>query len=440
MKSWANKITVKLGGNRDNGVNAGSRASNWNNYVWNSNWNIGCRFACEDKVRILLSYLVKTVMERPYSLWSACLSSVSKYIERFVKVGVVKMKAQDSTKRYVMGKKYKNLFDGIVDIDNLRLAYKKAVRGGNRYTASHLRFKENLEANLFILQEQLKNETYKHGEYHTFKIHEPKERIISSLPFRDRVIQHAINNIIEPIFEGLFCRTSYACRKNKGTHDGVKAVQSKIRKLSKDEGCVYYLKMDFSKYFHSIDIKILFNEIEKKISDKKVLRLLRGFANNNKVGIPIGNLLSQLFANIYGHIFDRFIKTRLKARYYFRYMDDTVILSSDKKELKKFQRMLALFSKLYMKLKFSKWYINSIVRPLNFLGYRITEGYKLVRKDSVIRAKRKIKRYKKHEDIDKLRMFLASWSGHLKSADSWNLVKFINQEEQLCRMKLVLVH
>jgi len=193
-------------------------------------------------------------------IWSACLSYFGEYIKRSVKVRVAVAKKQDSTQRLIMGKRYKNLFEKIVNIDNLRLAYKKAVKGGNRYTAGHLKFKENLEANLFLLQEQLETEIYKHGEYHTFKVYEPKERIIASLPFKDRVVQHAINNIVEPIFENMFYKTSYACRKNKGTHKGVKDVQSKIRKLAKN-GTVYYLKMDFSKYFHSIDVNILFKEI-----------------------------------------------------------------------------------------------------------------------------------------------------------------------------------
>ena len=231
-----------------------------------------------------------------------------------------------------MGKRYKHLLEQISDIDNIRLAYKKAVKGGNRYTVSHLKFKENLEANLYLIQQQLKNEVYKHGEYHTFKVYEPKERVISSLPFKDRVVQHAINNIVEPIFEKGFYRTSYACRKNKGTHTGVKSVQASIRKTIKN-GAVYYLKMDFSKYFHSINIDILFKEVCRKISDKRVVALLRGFAGDLKTGIPIGNLLSQLFANIYGHIFDRFVKTKLRMKNYFRYMDDTVIVCNSKSEL-----------------------------------------------------------------------------------------------------------
>lgn len=336
-----------------------------------------------------------------------------------------------------MGKRYKNLLEQITNIDNIRLAYKKAVKGGNRYTVSHLRFKENLEANLYLIQEQIKNDVYKHGEYHTFKVYEPKERVISSLPFKDRVVQHAINNIVEPIFEKGFYKTSYACRRNKGTHKGVKAVQSKIRKVIKT-GTVYYLKMDFSKYFHSINIDILFKEICRKISDKRVIALLRGFAGDLKVGIPIGNLLSQLFANIYGHIFDRFVKTKLRMKNYFRYMDDTVIVCNSKTELRIIQRKLSLFSRLYMKLKFSKWYINALSKPLNFLGYRITENYKLIRKDSVIRAKRKIKKYLHLCDFEKLKMFISSWSGHLISADSWNLVKFINKENELWKMRMQL--
>lgn len=332
-----------------------------------------------------------------------------------------------------MGKKYKNLFDSVTDIDNLRLAYEKAVRGGNRYTVAHLKFKENLEANLFILQKQLQNQTYKHGAYHEFKVYEPKERIIHSLPFRDRVVQHAINNKIEPIFEKVFYPCTFACRKNKGTHKGVKTVQADIRKLSKS-GEVFYLKMDFSKYFHRINKQILLTEIKRKISDKKLLSLLATFHDEKQAGIPIGNLLSQLFANIYGHIFDRFIKTKIKAKYYYRYMDDTVILSNNKEELKIIQRKLQKFIKIFMKLDFSKWYINKVEnQSLNFLGYRIKSNYKLIRKDSVVRAKRKIKKYIRLELWEKLRMFLASWLGHLRSADSHNLVNYIKGEIECLR-------
>lgn len=347
----------------------------------------------------------------------------------------MKIKSTRQQKSRDLGKVYKNLFDKVVDIDNIRLAYQKAVRGGNRYTSSHLRFKEHLEANLYKIQQELIKGTYKRGAYHNFYVREPKLRLISSLPFRDRVVQHCFNNVIEPIFESTFYPISYACRKNKGTHKGIKDVQAVIRRLSK-LGNVYYLKMDFSKYFHSIDKTILFKEIEKKIKDKRVIEYLKAFDGGTGKGIPIGNLLSQLFANIYGHIFDRFIKTKIKARYYFRYMDDTVIISNDLDDLKEIKKRVEKFASLFMKLKLSKWHINSISKPLNFLGYRVTQNYKLIRKDSVVRAKRKIKRYKLYNNQEKLKLFLASWSGHIQNANSFNLKQYINKEFELCQMKL----
>lgn len=336
-----------------------------------------------------------------------------------------------------MGKKYKNLFNSVVDINNIRDAYEKAVRGGNRYSTSHLRFKENLDVNLKNIQKNLINETYKRGRYYQFKVYDPKERVINALPFRDRVVQHSINNIINPIFEKTFYIHSYACRKNKGVHQGVKQVQSDIRRLNKN-GSVYYLKMDFSKYFKSIDKNVLLKVIEKKIKDKKLMNLIKSINVDIESGIPIGNLLSQLYANIYGDIFDKFIKNKLQVKYYYRYMDDTVILSNNKNELFELKNKLEKFIGIFMKLKFSKWQIQSINKPLNFLGYRITPKYKLVRKDSVIRAKRKIKRYKRYNDKEKLNMFLASWVGHIKSANSFNLKKFLFMEYRICRQQLRL--
>lgn len=330
-----------------------------------------------------------------------------------------------------MGKKYRNLFDKIVDIQNLRDAYKKALKGGNRYSSGHLKFKENLEANLYILQQKMINETYKIGEYYSFLVYEPKKRIINSLPFRDRVVQHAINNVIEPIFEKTFYSTSYACRKNKGTHKGINKVQSTLRKMKK-AGEVFFLKMDFSKYFHSIYSNLLKQKIQKKITDRKTLRLIFKFICEK--GVMIGNLLSQLFANIYGHIFDTFIKTKLRIKHYFRYMDDTVILSHDKEELTKLQKVLNRFINLYMKLKFSKWFIQKAdVQFINFLGMRIKSTFKLIRKDSVTRARRHIKRFIRLKLFEKLRIFLSSWLGHVARADSFNLLNLLRGELEYAR-------
>lgn len=144
----------------------------------------------------------------------------------------------------------------------------------------------------------------------------------------------------------------------------------------------------------------------------------------------------RFFANIYGHIFDRFIKTKLKIKQYFRYMDDTVILSNDKLKLIYIQKVLKRFSSMFMKLKFSKWFINSVEsKGLNFLGYRIREKYKLIRKDSVVRAKRKIKKYKRDQNDLQLQKFLGSWTGHIKNCDSANLKFYIKKEYNLWNNK-----
>jgi retron-type reverse transcriptase len=326
-----------------------------------------------------------------------------------------------------MAKKHRNLFEKIVDMDNLRDAYRKTVNGGKRYSHGHLLFKENLEFNLYTIRQELISGTYEHGDYYQFTLFDPKERVISCLPFRDRLVQHAIHNVIEPIFESGFYSCSYACRKNKGTHKAVMDLQSDIRRLAKN-GNVFYLKTDFSKYFSSIDLSILHKEISRKLSDKRTLNLIKCFVKDTGKGLVIGSLLSQLFANVYGNMFDKFIKTRLKARHYYRYMDDAVVLSSDRMLLVKYQKIMKRFSGIYLRLRFSKWNIGSLSRPVNFVGYRISDKYKLIRKDSVLRARRKINRYKKTGNTKKLSLFLSSWKGHVKWADSKNLMNHIEKE------------
>ena len=335
----------------------------------------------------------------------------------------------------MMGKKHKHLYEKIYDIDNLRLAYEKTVVGGNRYKVSHLIFKENLEANLHILQQQLIAGTYKIGKYSKFKVYEPKLRTIESLPFRDRVLQHAINNVVDPIFEKVYYNASYACRKNKGTHKAVKDLQASVRRLSKQES-VYYLKMDFSRYFHSIDKKVLTQELKRKITDDRLIALLKQFMGSGETGIPIGNLTSQFLANVYGHIFDRFVKSKLKIKHYFRYMDDSIILMQNKTEILKVQRKIKKFISIFMKLRFSKWSIDDADNLITFVGYRVHKDYKLIRKDSLTRARRKIKRYTKHGETEKLQQFLTSWHSHLKTANSHNLIKNIsNLRRDLCKQE-----
>jgi len=327
-----------------------------------------------------------------------------------------------------MAKTHKNLKEKVIDSDNLYAAYEKAARN-NRYADDHLEFREHLGENIERLQVELENESYTRGDHAFFPVIDRKKRTAANLPFRDKVVQHAVNSIIEPIFDSIFYPCSYSCRVRKGTHKGVKDVQATIRRIESKGKTVYYLKTDYKKFFPSVNLHVLFVEISRKISDEWLLRLLWHLAQNIKGGLIIGDLLSQLNSNIYGHILDRFAKARLRVKNYFRYADDVVVLSGCADYLRSLRKKIQLFSLLYMKMTFSKWSLDKVERkPLDFLGYRIGQNYKLLRKDSVTNAKRKLALYKRTGQIDKLNKFLASWLGHARWADSQNLIKYLENK------------
>lgn len=327
-----------------------------------------------------------------------------------------------------MAKTHKNLKEKVISLCNLFDAYEKAA-ANNREAGDHLEFRENLGANIIQLRDELAAETYTRGDHEFFPVLERKKRTAANLPFRDKVVQHAVNNVVEPIFDTIFYPCSYSCRKGKGTHKGAIDVQATIRRVEKECGVAQYLKTDYKKFFPSVNLRVLFREIKRKISDGWLLRLLWHLAQNIKGGLIIGDLLSQVQSNIYGHILDRFAKTKLKIKHYFRYADDVVVIHYCAKYLRAIKRKIQLFSCLYMRMTFSKWQIDKANRkPLDFLGYRITARYKLLRKDSVTNAKRKIAHYKKTGQHEKLRMFLGSWLGHARWADSANLINHLEKE------------
>lgn len=315
-----------------------------------------------------------------------------------------------------MGKKYKNLMNQICSMPNLYRAYEKASQG-KRYSAGHLQFKQHLAANLALLSAALRDGRYRPSKSNVFMVHEPKLREISALPFSDRVVQHALCNVIEPIFERTFLPGSYACRRNKGTHVAVTDAQAIMRR-----GYTWCLKMDFSKYFASIDLGILGREIQRKISCSGTLSLIGVFLKKAGTGLPIGNLTSQLFANIYGHIQDRFLTHTLGIKSWLRYMDDTIIFAYSREALSVLQHGLKWFIEQSMRLRFSHWSIIPVASGVSFLGYRIWPKYKLLLRPSVVRAKRKINRYRKQGMPEQLDRFIGSWRGHAKWANSHNLL------------------
>lgn len=310
-------------------------------------------------------------------------------------------------------KTYKNIYDRICDFENLHRAYKQAIKC-KRYRREILEFSRNLEANLFEIQHDLIFQTYKHGSYREFVVWESKKRIIKAAPFRDRVIHHALCNIIEPIFDRGFIDQSYACRKGKGTHKAVNKLQSYLRATGKQAYC---LQCDISKYFSSIDHTILKSILHKKIRDVKTRWLIEEIINSScdrtAIGIPIGNLTSQLFANIYLNELDQFIKHQLRERYYLRYMDDFLILGSVKKSLEKLKITLQnyLVTKLKLTLHPNKAVIFPVRIGVDFLGYKIFGTYKLLRQSTV---KRFIKKFHRAEGVK-------SWLAYARFGNSWRL-------------------
>lgn len=325
-----------------------------------------------------------------------------------------------------MGKKHRNLIGQIADMENLRKAYENTARGKKR-TFGYLEFKEFAEANLLRVQEELLDGGYRIGSYRQFTVYEPKARLISALDFKDRLVQHAVCNIISPIFERGLLPQTFACRVGLGTHAGVRFVQAKLRYTE----AKYFLKTDYSKFFPSIDRAVLHMMIDRKIDCAKTLDILREIIPTTGQGIPIGSLTSQLFANVYGNAADRFVHFDLGHRHWARYMDDIVVLGDDRHQLMDSFLRLNDFSMEHLKLRIGKWQVSPVQRGVNFLGYRIWPTHKLLRKDSVLRAKRKVANFMHHGDMHGLQKFAASWAGHAQWADAHNLFTWMEKRHAI---------
>jgi len=229
-------------------------------------------------------------------------------------------------------KRYNFLFEGIIDYQNIRLAFLKALRG-NRSSSAAVHFCQNIDNNLALLRNKLLTLNCRWGGYHSFLITDPKPRVISTAPFEQRIMHHAIMNVLEKIFERPMIYHSYACRKGKGTHAAVRYAF----KQCKSSPC--FLKLDVRKYFDSIDHEVLKTKLKKLIKDKRVIVLLNEIIDSYETetgkGVPIGNLTSQFFANMYLAGLDHYILEKLRPSAYCRYMDDFVLWASSRAELKK---------------------------------------------------------------------------------------------------------
>ena len=225
-------------------------------------------------------------------------------------------------------KRINNLYSGICSIENLVLAEKKARKGKSHQYGVKV-FDRSPEEKLQAIHESLINKTYKTSDYKTFTIYEPKERLISCLPYTDRIVHHAVMNKLEKIFTDTFTADTYSCIKGKGIYGFHRAFRKALNDVP---GTKYCLKIDVKKFYPSIDHRILKQLLRRKFKDQDLLWLLDGIINSAP-GVPIGNYLSQFFANFYLTGFDHWIKENQQVKYYFRYCDDIRILASNKKEL-----------------------------------------------------------------------------------------------------------
>jgi len=342
-------------------------------------------------------------------------------------------------------KRVGNLWSNIIDFDNLLFASCKAQRG-KRFQDDVLRFNYDLEAELFDIRNELMEKTYQPGEYKTFEIYEPKKRMISASPYRDRVVHNALCNVIEPIFEKSFIYDSYANRKEKGTH---KALDRFIKYFRSSQ---YVLKCDIVKYFPSIDHEILKNLLRRKIKCKDTLWLINLIIDNSnpqipaneyfegddlftpferKKGLPIGNLTSQFFANIYLNQLDHFIKDELGIKKYVRYVDDFAVFSDDKLFLKELRQKIELeLEKYRLRIHPVKSQITHATYGENFLGFRIFPNKIRVKSDNLRRARRRMKDlqddYKNGlKGMDEIGQSIQSWVSHLNYGDTYRLRKDI---------------
>lgn len=341
-------------------------------------------------------------------------------------------------------KTYKNLYPQIYDFANLHAAYRRA-RCGKRDRTAVASFEFDLERNLLQLQDELRTHAYAPGAYTNFTIHEPKRRLVSAAPFRDRVVHHALCSVTEPIWEARFIGTSYACRVGKGTHRAIEQCHAWVRRYR------YAFQGDIVKYFPSIDHQVLASLLAKHIADRETLGLIEQllasgegiqaeerppiyfpdddlFAILRPRGLPIGNLTSQFWANVYLHELDMFVKHDLHCPAYLRYMDDFVLFADDKDTLHDWKDAIQAFlaKRLRLELHPKKSLVFPVAIGLEFCGFRIYPTHRRLRRAAVRRFVARFREQRaawRHGELplEKMTESVRCWIAHAAHGDTWRL-------------------
>lgn len=332
-------------------------------------------------------------------------------------------------------KSYKHLFPQVCAVGNV-LAAARAAMHGKLSGSSAARFHTRWETHAVQLSEELAAGTWRPGPYTYFDIHEPKLRKVAAAPFRDRVVHHALVRVLEPIFEKKFIEDSYACRKGKGTHAGVRRCAQFARRFP------YVLKCDIRRYFPSIDHALLLQRIGRTIADPQVIALVRQILDTHedghrmewgadlfdcrmrRHGLPIGNLTSQFFANIHLDGFDHFVKQDLGVKGYVRYVDDFLIFAESREQARAWGREAREFlRRLRLEIHPDKYRLCRTDREgADFCGFVChANGRIKVRSISVRRYVRRLERLKRYGTQSEIKASVRSWIGHVGHADSWRL-------------------
>ena len=328
-----------------------------------------------------------------------------------------------------MPKTIRNKYYEYLTYEKLLEAHKKS-RKGKGYRKEIILFNLKQEEYVMWLLEKLQTKTYKHGGYSVFYVTEPKVRKIEKSRYIDRIVHRwLVDNFLEPVFVPQFVTTSYACLKGRGMHKACLDVQRAMKHCKIIWNEYYILKMDVAKYFDNINKEILFNIIKRKIKDKYLLWLIHEilYAQKREKGLEIGNYTSQMFANIYLNEIDQYIKHKLKVKWYFRYLDDSVILVKTKQQAKEILEKINNFLKQNLQLELNKkTQIFKNKQGVNFCGYKINEYRLKIRDKGKRKLKKKVKvlkeKIKQGEITSKeAKRYLAGHMGYIKIANTYNL-------------------
>ena len=309
--------------------------------------------------------------------------------------------------------KIKNVFDEIFSMENLQGALDDAIRG-RRFEKEPLAYSLDAYEKLKEIQDEIYNGTYSIERYFIFYVYEPKKRMIMSISFKHRVVQWAIYRVINPLFVNGYIQDSYGCIPGRGTLGAMQRLKYWLEYAHRSDSTWYYLKLDISKYFYRISHRILKEILAKKIKDKRLLEVLYSIIDCEHtpfglppgkspgevpledrlydVGMPIGNLMSQTFANLYLDVLDQYCKRELGIHHYIRYMDDVIILSDSKEQLREWKDRIEIFLMEKLELELNrKTCIRPVTQGIEFVGYRVWHDHVQLRKSTTLRIKRALK-------------------------------------------------